>query len=234
MERTSVSRRRFLQAAAATLPAVSVFGCSDLLSDKSEHASQLAFFTQAEYRLIEAMTDRLIPSDDNGPGAKEAMVAFFIDRQLAGAYGRAETWYMQGPWQEGSDEQGYQLKLTPAQFYRLALRNIEAYCEQEYGSGFVQLSADQQDAVLHGLEEGKIELADIEEKQFFDFLQQNTVEGFFADPLYGGNRHFIGWQLIGFPGPRYNYVDDIERHGEPYPHPTVGLLGRDGSRTGVI
>ena len=58
---------------------------------------------------------RLIPADELGPGAKEAGVAFFIDQQMAGSFGRAETWYMQGRWKAGTDEQGYQVKLTPAQ-----------------------------------------------------------------------------------------------------------------------
>jgi gluconate 2-dehydrogenase gamma chain len=230
--RTSTSRRRFLQTTALALPATSVLGCSGLFTEKSDSGNQRAFFDEAEYRFIEAVTARLIPSDDNGPGAREAMVAVFIDRQLAGAYGRAESWYMQGPWKEGTEQQGYQLKLTPAQLYRVAIRNVETYCEQEYQKSFAQLTADQQDTVLHSLEKGTIELADIEAKAFFDILSQNTVEGFFADPMYGGNRHFAGWQLIGFPGPRYNYVDDIERYGERYPLPTVGLLGRDGSRVG--
>jgi gluconate 2-dehydrogenase gamma chain len=60
-------------------------------------------------------------------------------------------------------------------------------------------------------------------------LWQNTGEGFFADPMYGGNRDFAGWKLVGFPGPRYNYVNEIEQYGKPYTLPTVGLMGRNGS-----
>lgn len=61
-------------------------------------------------------------------------------------------------------------------------------------------------------------------------LWQNTQEGFLADPMYGGNRGFAGWKLIGFPGPRYNYVEEITQYGKPYPLPPVGILGRDGTR----
>ena len=71
-------------------------------------------------------------------------------------------------------------------------------------------------------------------KAFFDMLWQNTKEGFFADPMYLGNRNFVGWKLIGFPGPRYNYVDEIEHYGERYALPTVGLLGRDRQREGPL
>jgi gluconate 2-dehydrogenase gamma chain len=60
-------------------------------------------------------------------------------------------------------------------------------------------------------------------------LVQNTVEGFLADPLYGGNRDFIGWKLVGFPGPRYNYVEEIEQHGKRYDKPFVSIGGRDAA-----
>lgn len=233
--RTSASRRRFLQVSALALPAAGLPGCSGFFAGNSDNTpSQRAFFTEAEYQFVEAATMRLIPSDDEGPGAKEAMIVVFIDWQMAGAYGRAETWYMQGPWKKGTEQQGYQLKLTPAQLYRTAIRNVEAYCQQEYKQSFALLTSEQQDTVLHSLEKGAIELADIEAKQFFDLLLQNTIEGFFADPMYGGNRYFTGWRMIGFPGPRYNYVDEIERYGERYALPTVGLLGRDGSKTGPV
>ncbi|MEO6967132.1 MAG: gluconate 2-dehydrogenase subunit 3 family protein [Rhodanobacteraceae bacterium] len=91
---------------------------------------------------------------------------------------------------------------------------------------FEALSVDQQDAVLHGLEKGGIDLHDAPAKDFFTMLLQNTQEGFLADPMYGGNRDFAGWKLIGFPGPRYNYVAEIEQYGKPYTMPTVGLKGR--------
>jgi gluconate 2-dehydrogenase gamma chain len=70
-------------------------------------------------------------------------------------------------------------------------------------------------------------------KEFFKILWSNTQEGFLADPEYGGNRGFAGWKLIGFPGPRYNYVAEIEQYGKRYEEPTVGLLGRDPQRKGT-
>lgn len=185
--------------------------------------------TEAERAFLEAAVDRLIPSDDLGPGAREAGVAFFIDQQMGGPFGRGETWYMPGPWKEGSAEQGYQLKLTPAQLYRASIAAIDSYCLAHHGEKiFAQLDAKTQDDVLRGLEKGAIELDGPPAKAFFDLLLQNTNEGFFADPIYGGNRHFAGWKLVGFPGPRYNYVNEIGRFGEPYRLPPVGLAGRDG------
>jgi gluconate 2-dehydrogenase gamma chain len=135
---------------------------------------------------------------------------------------------MQGPWREGTPQQGYQLKLTPAELYRTAMQDIDEYCRGTYGGKrFAELDGATQDKVLHGLEKGDVKLARVKGKQFFDMLWNNTKEGFLADPMYGGNRDFAGWKLIGFPGPRYNYVNEIAQYGHPYTLPTVGLMGRD-------
>jgi len=190
---------------------------------------QFSYFTQAEITFVDAAVARLIPADELGPGAKEAGVTFFIDQQMAGPFGRAETWYMQGPWKQGTPQQGYQLKLTPAQLYRVGIKDADDYCRRSLGNKtFAELAAPDQDKLLTGLEKGDIKLAGAPAKEFFDMLWQNTNEGFFADPMYGGNRNFAGWKLVGFPGPRYNYVSDIEQYGKPYTQPTVGLTGRSG------
>lgn len=192
-------------------------------------ADAFTWATEAERAFLEAAVDRLIPPDDLGPGGRDAGVAFFIDQQMDGPFGRGETWYMQGPWKDGTAEQGYQLKLAPAQLYRASIAGVDAHCRTEYGGKvFAQLDAKTQDEVLHRLEKDDIDLAGPPAKAFFDLLLQNTNEGFFADPIYGGNRHFAGWKLVGFPGPRYNYVNEIRRFGEPYGLPPVGLAGRDG------
>jgi len=225
-------RRRVLKA--ALVPAVGVAPIAfvrDALADAPQPSAPRVYLNEAEFAFVEAAVARLIPNDALGPGAKEAGVAEFIDHQLAGPYGRAETWYMQGPWKKGSDTQGYQLKLTPAALYRSAIADIDAHVhETSQGKAFVDLDAASQDALLHELEDGKVELAHAPAKTFFKILLQNTTEGFLADPMYHGNRDFIGWKLIGFPGPRYNYVAEIEQHGKRYGQPTVGLLGRDGRR----
>ena len=203
---------------------------ADSLAPQPVVSRTFSYFTAPEIAFIDAAVSRLIPADELGPGAKEAGVTFFIDQQLAGSFGRAETWYMQGPWKEGTPEQGYQLKLTPAQLYRVGIQGIDDYCRRTFNKKtFAELGAGDQDKVLHGLEKGEIELAGAPAKEFFAMLWQNTNEGFFADPIYGGNRDFAGWKLIGFPGPRYNYVNEIEQYGKPYMLTTVGLMGRNGS-----
>jgi gluconate 2-dehydrogenase gamma chain len=222
-----VKRRDFLK----TITLVPAAGAAPLRPIENPAAPGPAYLTSAERAFIDAAIARLIPNDELGPGAKEAGVGDFIDRQLGGPYGRAQTWYMQGPWHEGTPEQGYQLKLTPAEFYRTAIADLDQYCRSNYaGKTFAELDAATQDKVLHGVEKGDVKLARAPAKQFFDMLWKNTREGFLADPMYGGNRDFAGWKLIGFPGPRYNYVAEIDQYGKPYDVPPVGLLGRDPRR----
>lgn len=185
------------------------------------------FFTADEASIVEAAVDRLIPPDDLGPGGKDAGCAVFIDRQLAGPYGRSEGLYMKPPFMPGATTQGYQLPDTPAARYRGGLKALAAHVEGAFaGKAFRELSPQDQDAVLAGLESGSIALDGIDSAQFFALLLQNTQEAFFADPVYGGNRDMAGWKLVGFPGARYDYRDWVERHNEPYPLPPVSIMGR--------
>lgn len=186
-----------------------------------------AFFTADEAALIEAAVDRLIPPDERGPGGKDAGCAVFIDRQLSGPYGRADGLYMRPPFMSGAVTQGYQSPDSPAAIYRKALKDISEYVKTSFdGKSFGHLSAEDQDKILSDLEKGSITLKESKSAEFFALLLQNTTEGFFADPVYGGNRDMAGWKLVGFPGARYDYRDWVERHNETYPLPPVGILGR--------
>lgn len=185
------------------------------------------FLTGEEAAFLNAAVARLLPADELGPGAVEAGCVLFIDRQLAGPYGRAETWYMQGPWPEGKEEQGFQSKMSPSETYRAGIRAVNTHSRSRFdGKVFHALTSLQQDELLTELEKGKVELSDVSAKGFFALLLQNTQEGFFADPLYGGNRDMAGWKLIGFPGARYDYRAVVSKHGERYRLPPVSILGR--------
>lgn len=221
------ARRDFLKLVGVAVPAgMALCACSGPGEAGVHAGSSTAFLAPEEMDFVNAAVARLIPADALGPGAEQAGVPTFIDLQLAGPYGRAERWYMQGPWPRGVDSQGYQLRYTPAQVYRQGITGVDAHCRKQYQQPFAKLKAEQQDAVLHALEEGKVELGDLPAKTFFELLWQNTQEGFLADPVYGGNRDFAGWKLVGFPGPRYNYVREIRQYGQPYQQPFVSLLGR--------
>lgn len=187
------------------------------------------FLTAPEAEWLDAAVSRLIPKDELGPGAKEAGVTFFLDRQLAGAYGQASHWYMQGPWKRGDATQGYQSRMTPAELYRAAIKAVDAHsADNNSGKKFAQLTGEQQDDILKGLEKGDINLKTVDAKSFFTMFLQNTMEGFFSDPLYGGNRDMAGWKLIGFPGARYDYRPYVKKHGARLNLPPVGITGRPG------
>jgi len=185
------------------------------------------FFTPAEAAFIEGAAGRLIPKDDLGPGAVEAGVPRFIDLQLAGEFGQGTRWYMQGPWAKGEPTQGYQSRLTPAGMYRAGVKAIDQATAQAYGGkAFAQLAVADQDAFLGRMEKGQVDLGGVDAKTFFAMLLQNVIEGFWSDPIYGGNRDMVGWKLIGFPGARYDNTPFVGQHGQAYPLPPVGLKGR--------
>jgi gluconate 2-dehydrogenase gamma chain len=184
------------------------------------------FFTPPEAAFIEAATARLIPKDELGAGALEAGVPRFLDRQLAGPYGQGDHFNLQRPMPKGTPTQGWQMG-APAQVYRATIPQVNRWAADAKGKAFAELAPADQDAVLKALESGEAKLMGaVDAKPFFKLLLQNTIEGFFADPIYGGNRDMAGWRLIGFPGARYDYRDFVARHGEAYPLPPVGLMGR--------
>jgi gluconate 2-dehydrogenase gamma chain len=149
--------------------------------------------TQPEVRFLDAAVDRLIPPDELGPGAKEADVTYYIDRQLCSVWGTHGRNYRSGPWLEGTPQQGFQSRLTPQEIYKVGILETNQYCTKQYGKNFEFLTGAQQDEVLQALEQGKVALPSLSSKLFFDILWRNTEEGFFADPIYGGNRDKVGW-----------------------------------------
>ncbi len=230
MER-SPGRRRFLKSVTAlTAVGLPVTGVAvDAHSGHPEHVAPAkhgarratllqgySYFAPPEVAFVEAALSRLIPADDLGPGAKEAGVAYFIDQQLAGAWGAHARAYRLGPWPEGTPTQGDQSPLTPQEVYRTAIAETQSYCGAKYGKAFDALSATQQDEVLRDLQEGRITLELGPARWFFGMLWAKPQQGFFADPMYGGNRDKIGWKLVGFPGVAAAYTEFIEKHNQPY------------------
>ena len=187
------------------------------------------YFTPSEAATVEAFVDRLIPPDPQTPGGKDCGCAAFIDRQLAGPYGRNEAFYMMGPFQEGTKQQGPQSALTIAQQYRKALAAFDAACRDKFNSKtFAALSDEQKDDVIKGLENGSFKLDGYDGKTFFTQILKDTQSGLLADPIYGGNKDMAAWKMIGFPGAHYDYKEWVPRHGERVPYPTVGFKGRPG------
>lgn len=182
------------------------------------------YFTPQEAATVEAFVDRLIPPDPETPGGKDAGCAVYIDRQLAGPHGRFEGRYMSGPFQKGTKEQGPQSPTTPAEQYRTALAGFDKACRNKFGGkAFTELSDEQKDEALKGLEQGSLKLDGTDGKEFFELILKDTQKGFLADPIYGGNKDMASWKMIGFPGTHYDYRDWIDRHNQPVTLPTVSM-----------
>ena len=179
------------------------------------------FFTPEEVATVEAIVDRLIPADHLSPGGKDAGCAVFIDRQLAGLRQVQPALY-EGPFANGLPTQGYQGELTPSGRYRDGLRALNDYARAAHRQKLrAAEGAGAGRGPAPGWRSGKIDLKlahGLSSRAFFELVLQNTMEGFFADPLYGGNKGMAGWKLIGFPGARYDYRDHIDKHNVPYPH----------------
>jgi gluconate 2-dehydrogenase gamma chain len=185
------------------------------------------FFTSDEGRTIEALADRIIPPDAETPGGKDSGSAVFIDRQLAGRYGHQDGLYVRPPFQKGAKNQGHQSEKGPAQEYREGLAALDKACKAQLGGkAFYELSDADKDRVLSGLESGDFKLDGVDGKAFFGEVVKDVQMGFFADPIYGGNRDMVAWKMIGYPGARYNYLDWVSRHNEKFPLPPVSMTGR--------
>lgn len=218
-----LSRRSFLKAAgsASVLPGMVGAGGLAVMAEaeaakKPKKArpskSGYLFFTSAEMAFIQPACARLIPLDELGPGAVEAGVPNYLDQQLGGTWGAGERLYRGGPWQPGTPSQGYQLPFTPAELFRNALRGVAADLKAQ-GKDFATLSGDDQDAYLKSLEAGGKDLAGVPCEVFFQTLLSMTVEGYFSDPAYGGNKDMAAWKMIGFPGAYASYYDLVDKHG---------------------
>jgi gluconate 2-dehydrogenase gamma chain len=207
-----ISRRTVLKA--ASLVGVAVLPQSRTAAAPKPAAAQpvaYLFLNSEEAAFVEAAVSRLIPDDDQWPGALKAGVSGYIDKQLAGAWGAGERLYRSGPWRAGTPTQGYQLPFTPAELFRTSLAAINK--ELAHATPFARMSSEQQDSYLAHLEKGGKDLGGVPSDVFFTHLWECTLEGFFSDPVYGGNRDMTAWRMIGFPGAYASYYDVVDQHG---------------------
>lgn len=185
---TSPTRRQLLQGA-TLLSATAAVGTATLLAPTSVPAAEVpvqsppareAFenLTATESDLLERIVERLIPSDEHGPGAKEARVAHYIDRALGGGLASSRAAYVAG------------------------LAALDRYARSSRGKAFLELPGTDQDSVLIDCETGGATGFTGSSAQFFAMVLNHTRQGMFGDPYYGGNANFVGWDLIGYPGVR--------------------------------
>lgn len=228
-----VSRRNFMKiagvgtAATAALPGAVAAQEIQTQARVDANTTVWQFFTVPEAEFVMAATARLIPADEDWGGAAEASVVNYIDRQLASPYGHGARLYLDPPWKQGTPQQGYQYPFTPAQIYRLSLAALEERVPKaSNGRRFIGLEGPAQDELLKALETGRFDLGEVPGPLFFETLLTNTVEGFFADPIYGGNQDLIGWRMIGFPGPYASYIELVDRHGIAYDRQPISMAER--------
>ena len=181
---------------------------------------QFVTLTAPEAAFIVAVVDTLIPADELSPSGSDCGVAIFIDRQLGSAWGGGAKMYRGGPFHKGKPEQGYQLPLTPREFFAAGIAAANAWTRQTYGKDFDLLPAAERVQALKAMEEGRAEFRDFNSRTFFNQLLAITMQGFFADPIYGGNRDKAAWKMVGYPGLPATYREEFKAYfGKKYDKP---------------
>lgn len=232
----SPDRREFLKGAgiAAALPAIIVTNEADAAAPtvpadavQQSSAPPAARLPAAGYQLLsldeaaftEALVDHMWPNDQLSPSGTELGIAIFIDRQLAGAFGQGDRLYLQGPFRKGKPQHGYQLPLTPGEYFKTGLGAAAAASKKRFNRSFDKLTVEQREQFLQDLAAGKIADGSLDLAAWFNGLVYPLFErGAFADPIYGGNRDKAAWRMIGYPGLPATYTQDVVRYrGKPHP-----------------
>jgi gluconate 2-dehydrogenase gamma chain len=219
MAEDSIPRRDFLKGAGAAGAAAAT-----VLTGHSETAQAQAptpapaaseaylTLTATEAAFLSAAYDTFIPADKLSPSGTDCGLVTYMDRQLAGAWGNGARFYRNGPFLAGKPEHGYQLPLTPREYFSAGIKAANAWTRKTYGKDFDRLAPAERDAALKAIEAGKAEFADFTSKPFFEALYQSAMEGFFADPIYGGNRNKVSWRMVGYPGLPASYGAKAEAY----------------------
>jgi len=164
-----ISRRTVI--AGATLIPISAIQAAP---QKAPSQTEATVFSPEQRRTLEAFIDRLVPKDENGPGAVECGVGEYIYRSLADYLASEKTVFLDG------------------------LGALDAYARSSQGSPFAELSPEKRDAMLTAIDNNQVPNL----RGFFNRVRRLTLEGMFSDPYYGGNKNFAGWDLIRYPGIR--------------------------------
>ncbi|HSJ39381.1 MAG TPA: gluconate 2-dehydrogenase subunit 3 family protein [Planococcus sp. (in: firmicutes)] len=171
----------------------------------------LVFFTNnAEFEILAQATERIFPEDDLGPGAIGLGVPYFIDRQLSGSYGENSKEYMQPPFFPGEVTQGYQSRLRRNEMFRQGIDIMQQEAQSRFDANFVDLDGEQMDEILTAFQDDEIEMKGVTSLFFFRLLRMATLEGAYADPIYGGNQGMEGWKMKDFPGHQLAYINEME------------------------
>jgi gluconate 2-dehydrogenase gamma chain len=212
MADTNVPRRSFLKGAGAagTLAATALTGALPRTAvaqpapaaapTPAPQPEPMLTLTATEQAFLSAVYDTIIPADALSPSGTDCGLVTYIDRQLAGAWGGGARMYRAGPFIQSKPEYGYQLPLTPREYFAEGIKATNAWTTKTYGREFDRLSPADRVATLTAMEQSRAAVDGLDAKPFFEALLQSAMEGFFADPIYGGNRNKAGWRMVGYPG----------------------------------
>lgn len=186
-----LSRRELLKRTAVLGAAATVPLRVALVARQAAPLEGFVTLTASEADTLEAIVARLIPTDEDGPGATEARAASYIDRALGGALASSRETYAEG------------------------LAATDAYARASKGAPFATLAPADQDRILGEMEEGVATGFEPSSRSFFNLVRSHTIQGTFCDPYYGGNADFVGWDLLGYPGLRLVVTEDDQRMDAP-------------------
>ena len=223
-----IRRRNFLMGAgtalAASLTPEEQALAAPAAAPSASEAEPLLTLTETEHAFVVAAADTLIPADDVSPSGSQCGVATFIDRQLAGAYGGGARLYRDGPFEKAKPELGYQLPLNPREFFRAGIAAANEWSRKTHGKDFDRLAPPDRELAIKAMEAGKAEFSGFSSRAFFNALLEISMEGFFADPIYGGNRNMAAWKMVGYPGLPATYREDIKKYfGKKYDKPPQSI-----------
>ena len=219
----AIQRRQFLIGAggatlAAAVPPAAPAAETPRVSNPSQPAAQQAagdsfqILSAAEVAFLGAVADTMIPADALSPSGSDCGVVVYIDRQLGGAYGAGSRIYTAGPFQPPQPGMGWQSPLTPLGFFRAGIAEADRWCLSTYGHSLDHLNENDRITALKAMEKGEAAFQGIAAKAFFNELLQLVMEGFFSDPIYGGNRDKVSWKMLGFPGLPATYANVIDEY----------------------
>jgi gluconate 2-dehydrogenase gamma chain len=176
-------------------------------------------FSQDEAAFVETMVNIMCPADQFSPNGVDCGLAIYIDRQLAGDFGKGAKRYARGPWQQGKPQQGYQLPMTPEQHFKAGVEAANSACIAKHGKPFDQIAPADANAFLNDLGAAKIEDPRLPLGAWFNELVYPLfTQACFADPIYGGNHDKVFWKMIGYPGlPATNTINMVQYRGKPVP-----------------
>jgi gluconate 2-dehydrogenase gamma chain len=229
-QKPASSRRNFLLQAASLAGATSLTAAAGPaattnsaapLTTQPDTASPLPYqsLSPDEATFIEALVNVMCPADQYSPSGVDCGLATYMDRQLAGPYGKGDGRYQRGPFRSGKPQLGLQLPLTPEQFCKAGIAAANAICLRDHGKPLDQLTPSDADAFLRAVEADQVPHERISLALWFnEVIYPLFVEACFADPLYGGNRNAVFWKMIGYPGlPATHTLDMVRYRGKPYP-----------------